>query len=183
MRHTLAVFSIAAFTLTATAADTARRSPPFTIQRTGAPPLQLSQYRGKVVALAFIHTTCSHCQQLTTELNLIARDYAGRQVQFLECAFNEDAVGALPEFLRRFTPLFPVGYGTTAAVMAYLQYPVVNPRPLYVPHMVFLDRAGAIRAEYPGDDGFFRDAGANIRAQLEKMLKVTAPDKKVSVAR
>ena len=50
----------------ALAADTARPSPPFTILRPGAAPIQLSQYRGKIVALAFIQTTCSHCQQLTT---------------------------------------------------------------------------------------------------------------------
>ena len=60
----------------ALAADTARPSPPFTILRPGAAPIQLSQYRGKVVALAFIQTTCSHCQQLTTILNLLAKEYA-----------------------------------------------------------------------------------------------------------
>jgi peroxiredoxin len=171
MRNALPLFLIAAFTFTAPAADTARPSPPFTIQRTGAPPLQLSQYRGKVVALAFIYTSCSHCQQLTTELNLIARDYADRAVQFLECAFNDDAVAAMPEFLQRFTPPFPVGFAANAAVTAYLQHSVIDPRPLFVPHMVFLDRAGVIRADYPGEDAFFINANANIRAQLDKMLK------------
>jgi peroxiredoxin len=171
VRNALPIFLIAAFTFTAPAADTARPSPPFTIQRTGAPPLQLSQYRGKVVALAFIYTSCSHCQQLTTELNLIARDYADRGVQFLECAFNDDAVAAMPEFLQRFTPPFPVGFATSAAVMTYLQHSVIDSRPLFVPHMVFLDRAGVIRADYPGGDAFFTNANANIRAQLDKMLK------------
>ena len=171
MRIALTIFLLAAFTWTAPAADTARPSPPFTIQRTGAPPLRLSQYRGKVVVLAFIYTSCSHCQQLTVELNLIAPDYAARPVQFLECAFNGDAVAAMPEFLQRFTPPFPVGFATNAAVMAYLQRTAADPRPLFVPHMVFLDRAGVIRAEYPGGDAFFSNANANIRAQLDKMLK------------
>jgi peroxiredoxin len=171
VRIALPIFLIAAFTWTAPAADTARPSPPFTIQRTGAPPLRLSQYRGKVVALAFIYTSCSHCQQLTTELILIAHDYASRGVQFLECAFNDDAVAAMPEFLERFTPPFPVGFATNAAVMTYLQHSVIDPRPLFVPHMVFLDRAGVIRADYPGGDAFFSNANANIRAQLDKMLK------------
>ena len=171
MRIALTIFLLAAFAWTAPAADTARPSPPFTIQRVGAPPLRLSQYRGKVVALAFIYTSCSHCQQLTTELNLIARDYASRGVQFLECAFNDDAVAAMPEFLQRFTPPFPVGLASNAAVMAYLQHSVIDPRPLFVPHMVFLDRAGVIRADYPAEDAFFANANANIRAQLDKMLK------------
>ena len=181
MRNALPIILIAAFTATAPAADTARPSPPFTIQRTGAPPLRLSQYRGKVVALAFISTACSHCQQLTTELDLIAPDYASRGVQFLECAFNDDAVAAMPEFLQRFKPPFPVGFATNAAVMAYLQRSVVDPRPLFVPHMVFLDRAGVIRADYPAEDAFFANANANIRAQLDKMLKTPATKKEASV--
>ena len=174
MRYALSIF-IAALIGPAFPADTARPSPPFTIQRTGAPPLQLSQYRGKVVVLAFIYTSCSHCQQLTTELNPIARDYPGKDVQFLECAFNEDAVAALPEFLQRYAPPFPVGYSTLTAVRSYLQYTAGDTRPLYVPHMVFLDRAGVIRADYPGEGPFFTNASANIRAQLDKML--TAPKK------
>jgi thiol-disulfide isomerase/thioredoxin len=178
MRNAIPIFLIAAFSWTAPAADTARPSPPFTMQRRGAPPLPLSQYRGQVVALAFISTSCSHCQQLTTELNLIARDYASRGVQFLECAFNDDAAVALPEFLERFTPQFPVGYSTDAAVMAYLQHPVIDVRPVFVPHMVFLDRGGVIRADYPGGDAFFANANANIRAQLDKMLKTPPTAKK-----
>jgi thiol-disulfide isomerase/thioredoxin len=178
MRYALPIFLTAAFLWTAPAADTARPSPSFTILRSGAPPLRLSQYRGKVVALAFISTSCSHCQQLTTELNLIARDYTGRGVQFLECAFNDDAVANMPEFLERFTPPFPVGYSNNAAVMAYLQHPLIDQRPVFVPHMVFLDRAGVIRADYPGGDAFFAGANANIRAQLDKMLKSPAPKKK-----
>jgi hypothetical protein len=53
----------------------------------------------------------------------------------------------------------------------------MDPRPLFVPHMVFLDRAGVIRAEYPGGDAFFANANANIRAQLDKMLKARAPQR------
>ena len=139
--------------------------------------MELSQFHGKVVALAFIYTTCSHCQQLTVELNHIAPDYAGRGVQFLECAVNDDAVPTMPEFLKRFSPAFPVGYSTMVAVRSYLQYSSVDRRPLYVPHLVFLDRTGVIRADYPGEDAFFQNANANIRAQLDKMLKVAAPKK------
>jgi hypothetical protein len=98
-------------------------------------------------------------------------------VQFLECAFNEDAPTALPEFLKQFAPPYPVGWGTTASVMAYLQRALADGRPMYVPQMVFLDRGGVIRAEFPGEDPFFQDAAANIRKQLEKMLKPAAKKK------
>jgi len=138
--------------------------------RLNAPALRFSQYRGRVLLVAFIQTTCPHCQQLTNELTLIARDYAARGVQVLECAFDENAAAALPEFLERFHPPFPVGYSTSAAVMAYLQYSIIDPRPVMVPQMVFLDRAGVIRAQYPGESDFFRNVGPNVRAQLDRML-------------
>ena len=177
MRHLFSFILLATLPCIAPAAESSRPSPAYIIQRLGAPPIQLSQYRGKIVALAFIHTTCTHCQQLTTELNLLAREYTPRGVQFLECAFNEDAVTALPEFLQRYSPPFPVGWGSTASVMAYLQRTLTDGRPMYVPQMVFLDRAGVIRGEFPGEDLFFQNAPANIRTQLEKMLKPEAPVK------
>jgi len=165
---------MAALPCMAVAAESSRPSPAYSIQRLHAAPLPLSQYRGKIVALAFIHTTCTHCQQLTTDLNLLAKDYSSRGVQFLECAFNEDAVTALPEFLKRFSPPYPVGWGTTASVMSYLGRTLTDGRPMYVPQMVFLDRGGVIRAEFSGEEPFFVNGPANIRAQLEKMLKAPA---------
>ncbi len=133
--------------------------------------MRVSQYRGKIVALAFIDTTCPHCQDLTTTLKGIAQDYAGRGVVVLECAFNDGARAGLAEFQQRFDPPFPLGWNTRAAVMSYLQYNLLDPRPLYVPHMVFIDRGGAIRADYPGEDVFFRDPNASIRAELDRLLR------------
>ncbi len=158
----------------ALAADTAappRPSPPLTIERLGAPDLQLSQYRGKVVALAFILTTCSHCQDLTKLLGPLSREYALRGVQVLECAFNDDAQQTMAGFLQQFQPPFPVGWTNRAVAMAYLQRTILDTRPLYVPHMVFLDRRGIIQAEYPGESDFMKDPATNIRAELEKLLK------------
>src|SRR5947199_10421042 len=107
----LSALCISAF-FNGSAAEPARPSPAFSIARTGAAPLKLSQYKGKVVALAFIYTTCPHCQRLTATLNQVAKDYAARGVQVLECAFNDDAVPTMPEFIRQFTPAFPVGFAT-----------------------------------------------------------------------
>jgi hypothetical protein len=56
--------------------------------------------------------------------------------------------------------------------MSYLQYSIIDARPLYVPHLVFLDRSGVIRGDYAGESAFFKDAGTSIRAELERMLKV-----------
>ncbi len=174
MRATILVFLCATSALTAMAADPPRPSPPLAIERLGAPALELSQYRGKVVALAFISTTCPHCQDLTKLLGPLSREYALRGVQVLECAFNDDAKQTMAGFLQQFQPPFPVGWTSHAAVMSYLQRTILDTRPLYVPHMVFLDRRGMIRADYPGESDFFKDSATNVRAELEKLLKTAA---------
>ena len=102
----------------------------------------------------------------------MSREYALRGVQVLECAFNDDAKQTMAQFLQQLQPAFPVGWTSRAAAMAYLQRTILDTRPLYVPHMVFLDRRGVIRADYPGESDFFKDPPANIRAELEKLLKV-----------
>jgi thiol-disulfide isomerase/thioredoxin len=171
MRTATSILLCAASALTARAADPPRPSPPLAIERVGAPTVDVSQYRGKVVALAFISTTCPHCQDLTRLLGPLSREYALRGVQVLECAFNDEARQSMAEFVQQFQPPFPVGWASRAAVMGYLQRSILDTRPMYVPHMVFLDRRGIIRADYPGEGDFFKDPATNIRAELEKLLK------------
>jgi hypothetical protein len=40
-----------------------------------------------------------------------------------------------------------------------------------VPQLVFIDRKGVIRAQYAGNDPFFKDEERNVRAQIEGLLK------------
>jgi thiol-disulfide isomerase/thioredoxin len=151
-----------------------RRSPPFSILLAdGAKPLTLAGYRGKVVALIFISTTCPHCQALTKELVPMAKEYAPRGVQFLECAVNPDAKDSVKGFVREFQPPFPVGYNTQDAVNAYLRRSILLT--FYVPHVVFLDRSGMIVADFEGESDFIKNPATNTRVELDKLLKAPAP--------
>jgi thiol-disulfide isomerase/thioredoxin len=146
---------------------------PFTILRPNAPPLTLASYRGKLVMIVFISTTCPHCQNYTRDLVPIANQYAPRGVQFLECAVNADAAGLVEAFSKQFQPPFPVGYNTQSAVDDYLQRSVMLA--FYVPHVVFLNRSGSVVADYPGESDFMKDPAANTRAELDILLKPAAP--------
>jgi hypothetical protein len=159
--------------LLAAVANVPRPSPPFSIQRVGAPPLTIESLRGKVVLLAFIDTNCSHCQDLTRSLVPISKEYGPRGVQIVECAFNAAAKTALPGFLEQLQPPFPVGYNNHAAVDAYLQRSVMDITPLFVPHVVFLDRNGVIRGDFAGESDFLIKPAENIRKELDKLLGAT----------
>src|ERR1035441_10083954 len=152
--------------LTAPAASVPRPSPELTMQRGGAPPIKLSQFRGKIVALVFGQTTCDHCQFLTRTLKVIQKDYAARNVQVVECAFEEDVSTNYPMFLKALEPSFATGYTTDDAVKKYLQWSDARDGSLMVPYMIFIDARGMIRGDFSGKDGFFTDAAKRIRAEL-----------------
>src|SRR5215469_3385609 len=149
--------------------EVGKPSPKLTIQRLSGAPIDLSQFKGKVVALAFIDTTCPHCQALTTMLNSISKQYADKPVQFVECAFNDGAQQLLPKFIQQFQPNFPVGFCSRQDVLTYLSYSVLLP--LYVPHMVFLDRNGIVRGDYAGESDFMNHRDVRIPAEIDQLLK------------
>ena len=148
----------------------------FVIRGPGGETL-LSQYRGKVVLLALIFTSCPHCQHTVGIMSDIQRQYGPRGFQALGSAFNEGAEQLLPGFLAKFNPAFPVGYASRATALEYLQIP--SNVPLMVPILIFIDKKGTIRSQHMGgSDPFFTDQDKTIRAELDALLKEPAPGKK-----
>jgi len=134
----------------------------------------LSEYKGKVIVLGFILTTCPHCQDTTRLLSGVQKDYAAKGVQVLEAAFNPDAPQKLAEFIQKFQPAFPVGTVDGSFVQNYAQItPAMRPT---VPIIFFIDRGMNIRAQYFGSDPLFEgDQNKNIRAEIDKLLADKAP--------
>ena len=154
----------------ASAAEVPRPSPDFAINMTDGQKILVSQYKGKVCVLAFILTTCPHCQKTVGYLATMQKEYGARGFQVLASAIEDMAAMNLPDFIKRFQPPFPVGFNNQNAVQDYLQHPVILR--LLMPQVVFIDRQGTIRAQYAGDDKFFaEDQDKHIREQIEVLLK------------
>jgi peroxiredoxin len=164
--------------LTAPAASVPRPSPDFVMQRGSAGAIRLSNFRGKIVALVFTQTICDHCLTLTRTLKVIQKDYAARNVQVVECAFEPDIATNYPTFLKDLAPNFPTGYTTDVVVKKYLQWNDKTDGNLMVPYMIFIDTSGIIQGDFSGKDGFFVDADKRIRAELNKMTKPAKPPAK-----
>lgn len=155
--------------LLASAQQVPRPAGEFAITMADGSQKLLSQYKGKVVVLAFISTTCPHCQHTTGVLSGIQAEYGARGVQMLAAAFNPDAPQLLPGFLAQFKPAFPVGTATRDAVFEYEQASLAKVN--YVPELLFIDRHRVIRAQYSGSDDFFKDQEKGIRSMLDTLLK------------
>jgi thiol-disulfide isomerase/thioredoxin len=163
----LAVMLMAA---SAAAVDLPRKASPLTIGMNSGKPLTLDQFKGKAVLLAFISTTCPHCQYTTGILEKLQAEYGSQGLQVVEAAIDQGAEANVPGFIQRFHPNFPVGFVPYDTSLVFLQH---NPMMImYVPSMVFIDRQGTIRAEYEGGDKFFTEdvQEKNLRDQIEKLL-------------
>ena len=133
--------------------------------------IHISQYHGKVVILAFILTYCEHCQFTSQILAGLQKEYAPQGFQVIAAATEDMAAMAVPDFVRRFQPGFPVGFAPRTSVQDYLEHPVMFK--MMMPQIVVIDRQGVIRAQFPGDDKFFDRTSQekNFRELLAPLLK------------
>lgn len=149
-------------------AEVPRPAPEFAVKLPNGQQLLLSQYRGKVVALEFLLTTCPACQEAARVLNQMHKQYGPRGFQPIGVAFNDMAMMLVPDFVKNLGLAFPVGVGVRESVMDFLQHsPIMR---MLVPQLVFIDRKGVIRAQYAADDPFFSDKEKNMRTQIEALL-------------
>jgi peroxiredoxin len=154
----------------------ARPSPEFSIRLTPSGQFSPTDYKGKVVVLACILTTCPHCQAAVGMLSRLQSEYGERGLQVLGVAFNPMANMLVPDFIRQFHPNFPVGWAEHQEVLNYLNHSTITP--LYSPTFIFIDRKGMIRYERLGDDPLMlTDQEKNTRAAIEELLKEPAAKK------
>ena len=129
-----------------------RRSPEFVIHSVDGKQTLLSSYKGKVIALLMVHTTCPHCQHTSQIFTQLQNEYGARGFQALDVAFNSMANLYVTEFVRSFNVGYPVGFSTPEEVMGYLGFNVMER--YTVPQIVWIDRKFNIRSQTPpmGDD-------------------------------
>ena len=172
-KHSFLPAALTLLAVSALAADLPRKAPELAIPLPDGKQAKLSDYRGKVVAVAFILTTCPHCQKTTGVLSGIQRDLGPKGFQVLEAAFNEDP--DMPRFIRDFKPAFPVGALDRKTVTDFMQISM-NQR-TFVPFFLLIDRRGMIRKQWTGGEDFLSNEATqeqNIRGEVEKLLNETA---------
>lgn len=159
--------------------NTGRKAPELAFTLPGQGDKLLSQYRGKVVALEFILTTCSHCQEASHVMTKYQLEYGARGFQAIDLAINAldegrkpDQAGLLTEsFANNFQVGFPVGYIGRDPMMSFMGFSVVDR--MVVPQFVLIDRKGFIRYQTPAGDSeeYGKLVNPNtIRQHIEELL-------------
>jgi peroxiredoxin len=157
----------------AVAATVPRPAPEFVVQIPKGNQLLLSQYRGKVVCLEFLLTTCVHCQNASQLLSRLQAEYGPKGFQALGVAFNDMAAMLVPDFVRDYKINYPVGFSPREPIINFLE---VNANTaLHVPQLVFIDKKGVIRHQSLPQGDSVTHTEANMRKVIEQLLAEPAP--------
>ena len=132
-------------------------------------PIRLADYKGKVVAVMFFSTDCPHCQNTTAFLSTIYDQYAAKGVEFFGLAVNPNAPGNIDQFISTYRVKFPMGLTTRSTWAEFGEFPITQNT--YVPHMMFIDKAGNVAEDHPGKDReFWMAQQTGIPATLDRLL-------------
>lgn len=131
----------------------------------------LSQYRGKVVALEFIFTTCPHCQAATKVMNRLQQEYGPRGLQVIDVAVNQNADLLVENFAKDFQTNFPVGWTPSTEMLSFMGFSMAER--YVVPQLVLIDRNGYIHYQTPATEDEHWDSLMKedaIRQHIEELL-------------
>ena len=123
-----------------------RKAPELAFNVPGQGTKLLSQYRGKVVALEFIFTTCPHCQAATKLMEKFQREFGPRGFQAIDVAVNDNADLLVENFAKDFQVNFPVGWVLRDQMISFMGW---TSSYFVVPQQVMIDRKGYIRYQTP----------------------------------
>jgi len=133
-------------------------APDFTLQDDNGKPLTLSTFRGRVVVLEFMSTTCPHCQNEMAALVSISKAY-GSSIVMISVDLNPSDTD---ESLRNFTASYGASWmwarDTTGVNAAYSF--------AGVPHIVIINANGLIIATFDGET-----STATISQQIQIAMK------------
>jgi len=150
------------------AADVPRPAPAASFRTPTGATVNLADYKGKVVALEFLITTCPACQRCSGLLQKMQTEFGSRGFQAIGVATNDMAHMLVPDYVKQLGLSYPVAYAPREKAHEFLQIPLMLI--MYVPQLVFIDRQGTIRAQFGGRDNFFENEEVNMRKQIESLL-------------
>ena len=150
-----------------------RKSPEFTITDPAGKQMLLSSYKGKVVVMPFMFTTCPHCQREAQMLTKLQQEFASRGVVMLGTIFNDANAAMATQFVKEFSIGFPVGYASRDQVTSYLGLSVMDR--WVVPQIAIIDRKGNVVAQSVATGTPELQDEAYLRNLIDKLSKEGAP--------
>ena len=123
-----------------------RRAPGFSLPDVNIKQHDLADYRGKIVVLEIMLSSCAHCVKFAPVLEQISQKYAGR-VQVLSIVNPPDTTGTVGKFVRDHGLSYPVLFDCGQAAGSYMMATPQKPS-FDIPHVFLIDQAGIIKNDF-----------------------------------
>jgi peroxiredoxin len=141
-----------------------RRAPGFSLADSHFQQHDPQDYKGKVLIVEFMQTTCPICMRLTDNLLKVKAKY-GDKIGILSITTLPDNYQTADKFAAEHKVPWPILFDSGQVMMSYLKVTPANPK-VNFPHLFIIDGTGTIRDDFEGAD----DAAA-ISAEIDKLLK------------
>lgn len=141
-----------------------RRAPGFSLMDSHFQQHDPQDYRGKVVLIDFMQTTCPICTRLVDTLQRVKAKY-GDKIAILSIMTLPDNFDKSDKFAAEHQVTWPMLFDSGQVMMSYLKMTPTNPK-VNFPHLFIVDGSGMIRYDFEGGE----DA-AEIESMIDKALK------------
>ena len=168
MRYFLALCTAASMLLAAGSLSN-RRAPGFSLMDTKGQQHDLYDYRGKIVLVEIMQTSCPHCRAFSKILDKIKAKYGDRVVAF-SVVNPPDTAETVSRYLAEVKPTTPLLFDCGQMAISYFKATPQNPG-VDLPHLFIVDANGWIVNDYEygfATRGIFE--GQDLFPVLDRML-------------
>ena len=147
-----------------------KRAPGFCLIDTTGQWRDLADYRGKIVIVEFMQTTCPHCANFTAMLAGIAKNY-GDKLQILSIALSPDTPQTMLQYVKGHNQAWPLLLDQGQVAQAYVRGPELN-----FPAVWLVDGNGMIVNKWQYG-GLTKDVfeGTQLSREIDKLIAPAAP--------
>jgi peroxiredoxin len=154
-----------------------RRAPGFSLPDFNLKQYDTQDYRGKVLVIEIMQTTCPHCAVFSAILEEAVAKYGGR-VAVLSIVLPPDKMDDVKRYIAAHKITVPILFDSGQAAASYLRVGPQSRSAINLPHVFLIDPQGMIRNDYeysPLTKDVFE--GRGLFAELDRMLAAAAKSK------
>lgn len=127
-----------------------RRAPGFSLADSKFHQHDPQDYRGKVLLVDIMLTTCPECNQLADTLVQLKKKY-GDKIELISVVTLPDNFAAADQFAARHGLTWPIVFDSGQMIASYMEITPSNPQ-VHFPHLFVIDGQGMIRNDYEAAD-------------------------------
>jgi peroxiredoxin len=146
-----------------------RRAPGFSLMDSHFEQHDPQDYRGKVLLVEFMQTTCAECNTLADALVQVKTKY-GDRIGILSVVTLPDNFQTAEKFTAAHKVNWPILFDSGQVMMSWLKLRPGTNMDVHFPHVFLVDGTGTIRNDFEGTDDKSLTSAA-ISAEIDKLLK------------